>query len=31
MTGEQVEAFITRLSTMSPAVLGRTKQAFRSD
>jgi tripartite-type tricarboxylate transporter receptor subunit TctC len=31
MTGEQVEAFIARLSTMSPAVIERTKQAFRSD
>jgi tripartite-type tricarboxylate transporter receptor subunit TctC len=31
MTGEQVEAFIARLSTMSPTVIERTKQAFRSE
>ena len=31
MTGEQVEAFIARLSTASPAVIERTKQAFRSE
>jgi hypothetical protein len=31
MTGEQVEAFIARLSAASPAVIERTKQAFRSD
>src|SRR5215470_2759971 len=31
MTGEQVEAFIARLSTMSPAVIERTKQAFRGE
>jgi hypothetical protein len=31
MTGEQVESFIARLSTASPAVIERTKQAFRSE
>jgi tripartite-type tricarboxylate transporter receptor subunit TctC len=31
MTGEEVEAFIARLSTASPAVIERTKQAFRAD
>jgi hypothetical protein len=31
MTGEQVEAFIERLSSASPAVIERTKQAFKSD
>jgi tripartite-type tricarboxylate transporter receptor subunit TctC len=31
MTGEQVEAFIARLSSASPAVIERTKQAFRSE
>src|SRR5262245_19875657 len=31
MTGEEVEAFIARLSTSSPAVIERTKQAFRSE
>jgi tripartite-type tricarboxylate transporter receptor subunit TctC len=31
MSGEQVEAFIARLSTASPAVIERTKQAFRSE
>jgi len=31
MTGEQVEGFIARLSTASPAVIERTKQAFRSE
>jgi tripartite-type tricarboxylate transporter receptor subunit TctC len=31
MTGEEVEAFIARLSTASPAVIERTKQAFRND
>jgi tripartite-type tricarboxylate transporter receptor subunit TctC len=31
MTGEEVEAFIARLSSVSPAVVERTKQAFRSD
>jgi tripartite-type tricarboxylate transporter receptor subunit TctC len=31
MTGEQVETFIERLSSASPAVIERTKQAFKSD
>jgi tripartite-type tricarboxylate transporter receptor subunit TctC len=31
MTGEEVEAFIARLSSVSPAVVERTKQAFRND
>jgi tripartite-type tricarboxylate transporter receptor subunit TctC len=31
MTGEQVEAFIARLSSASPVVIERTKQAFRSE
>jgi tripartite-type tricarboxylate transporter receptor subunit TctC len=31
MSGEQVEAFIAQLSTASPAVIERTKQAFRSE
>src|SRR5262245_54959776 len=31
MTGEEVEAFIARLSTSSPAVIERTKQAFRNE
>jgi tripartite-type tricarboxylate transporter receptor subunit TctC len=31
MTGEEVEAFIARLSSVSPAVVERTKQAFRTD
>jgi tripartite-type tricarboxylate transporter receptor subunit TctC len=31
MTGEQVESFIERLSSASPAVIERTKQAFKSD
>ena len=31
MTGEEVEAFIARLSSASPAVIERTKQAFRND
>jgi len=31
MTGEQVEAFIERLSSASPAVIERTKQAFKND
>jgi tripartite-type tricarboxylate transporter receptor subunit TctC len=31
MTGEEVEALIARLSTASPAVIERTKQAFRNE
>lgn len=31
MTGEEVEAFIARLSSASPAVIERTKEAFRND
>jgi len=31
MTGEETEAFIAKLSTASPAVIERTKQAFRSE
>jgi tripartite-type tricarboxylate transporter receptor subunit TctC len=31
MTGEEVEAFIARLSTASPAVVERTKQVFKND
>ena len=31
MTGEEVEAFIARLSSASPAVIDRTKQAFRNE
>jgi tripartite-type tricarboxylate transporter receptor subunit TctC len=31
MTGEEVEAFIERLSSASPAVIERTKQAFKND
>jgi tripartite-type tricarboxylate transporter receptor subunit TctC len=31
MTGEEVEAFIARLSGSSPAVVERAKQAFRAD
>ena len=31
MTGEEVEALIARLSSAPPAVIERTKQAFRSD
>jgi tripartite-type tricarboxylate transporter receptor subunit TctC len=31
MTGEEVEAFIARLSSASPVVVERTKQAFRND
>ena len=31
MRGEEVEAFIERLSSASPAVIERTKQAFRND
>jgi hypothetical protein len=31
MSGEEVEAFIARLSSASPAVVERTKQAFRND
>lgn len=31
MTGEEVEAFIARLSSSSPAVIERTKQAFKTD
>src|SRR5262245_2375359 len=31
MTGEEVEAMIARLSSASPAVIERTKQAFRND
>jgi tripartite-type tricarboxylate transporter receptor subunit TctC len=31
MTGEEVEAMIARLSSASPAVIERTKQAFRNE
>jgi tripartite-type tricarboxylate transporter receptor subunit TctC len=31
MTGQEVEAFIARLSASSPAVVERTKQAFRTE
>jgi tripartite-type tricarboxylate transporter receptor subunit TctC len=31
MTGEETEAFIAKLSTASPAVIERTKQAFRTE
>ena len=31
LTGEQVEAFIERLSSASPAVIERIKQAFKND
>jgi tripartite-type tricarboxylate transporter receptor subunit TctC len=31
MTGEEVEAFIARLSSAAPAVIERTKEAFRND
>jgi tripartite-type tricarboxylate transporter receptor subunit TctC len=31
MTGEQVEAFIARLSAASPAMIERAKQAYRND
>jgi len=31
MTGEEVEAFIARLSSASPAVVERTKQAFKNE
>ena len=31
MTGEQVEAFIARLSSASPAMVERAKQAYRND
>ena len=31
MTGEQVDAFIARLSAVSPAIVERAKQAYRND
>ena len=31
MTGEEVEALIAKLSSAPPAVIERTKQAFRND